>query len=174
MSFPKVSVTRSKVHGRGLFAGQAIKPGTPVIEYAGERITPKEAQRRYPEQEGKPRVNHLLNVDKRTTIDGGVDGNEARYANHSCDPSCELLVYKKRVFLIALRPLKKGDEVTYDYNLVIHGDVDVPTALKATACNCGAESCRRTMLRIDDDPVALAALKKSRAKAKPKPTRPRA
>lgn len=158
MSFPRVAAKKSKVHGKGLFAAEAIKPGAPVIEYAGERITPKEAQRRYPERADAPRVSHLLNIDKRTTIDGGVDGNEARFANHSCDPNTELLVYKRRVFLIALRPIKKGEEITYDYNLVIHGDVDVATALQTTACSCGAPTCRRTMLRIDDDPAALKAL----------------
>jgi uncharacterized protein len=159
VSFPRVTVGTSKVHGRGVFAGQAIKAGTPIIEYAGERITPREAQRRYPEVPGQPRATHLLNVDKRTTIDGAVDGNEAIYVNHSCDPNAELLVYKRRVFLIALRPIKKGDEITYDYNLVIHGNVDVPTALRATACKCGAKNCRRTMLRVEDDPEALKLLR---------------
>lgn len=159
MTFPRITVGKSAIHGRGLFAAQAIKAGAPVIEYAGERITPKEAARRYPERAGEPQVTHLLNVDKRTTIDGAVDGNEARYANHSCDPNAELMIYKKRVFLIALRPIKKGEEITYDYNLVIHGDVDVPTALQATACSCGSPKCRRTMLRLDDDPEALKLLR---------------
>lgn len=160
MSFPAVVVKASKIHGKGLFAKSAIKAGTPVIEYDGERITPAEARRRYPELPGKPRESYLLAVDSKTTIDGGK--SRVRFANHSCDPSCELLVYKKRVFLIALKALKAGDEITYDYNLVIHGDVDVPTALAATACNCGAKTCRRTMLRLADDPAAKRALKSYR------------
>lgn len=157
MKFPAVTVKASKIHGKGLFARAAIKPGTPVIEYDGERITPAEARRRYPELPGQPRETHLLSVDARTTIDAAE--SRARFANHSCDPTCELLVYKKRVFLIALKPMKAGDEITYDYNLVIHGDVDVATALAATACKCGAPNCRRTMLRIDDDPAALKAIR---------------
>jgi uncharacterized protein len=157
VKFPAVVVKASKIHGKGLFVRAALKAGTPVIEYDGERITPAEARRRYPELPGQPRESYLLSVDSKTTIDGGK--SRVRFANHSCDPSCELLVYKKRVFLIALKPMKSGDEITYDYNLVIHGDVDVPTALAATACNCGAPNCRRTMLRIDDDPVAAKAIR---------------
>lgn len=157
MKFPAIAVRASKIHGKGLFARGAIAPGTPVLEYDGERITPAEARRRYPEKPGKPRETHLLNVDSKTTIDAAE--NRVRFANHSCDPSTELLVYKKRVFLIALRKLKAGDEITYDYNLVIHGDVDVPTALAATKCRCGAANCRGTMLRIDDDPAAARALR---------------
>lgn len=157
MKLPPVAVRASKIHGKGLFARTAIKPGTPVIEYDGERITPAEARRRYPEKPGEPRETYLLNIDRRTTIDAAK--NRIRFANHSCDPSCELLLYKKRAFLIALRPLGPGDEITYDYNLVIHGDVDVPTALAATVCKCGAASCRGTMLRVEDDPAALKALR---------------
>jgi len=145
--FPKTTVKKSRVHGKGLFAAQAIAPGTPVIEYGGERITRAEARRRYPEQLGVDQPNHVLAIDARTAIDGGVDGTDARFANHSCAPNSELLVYKKRVFLVAVKPIAKGEEITYDYALEITGNLDPISAMIATACSCGAKGCRGTMLR---------------------------
>jgi len=155
-----VAVKKSKVHGRGVFARGKIAAGAPVLEYVGKHLTPAEARRLHPES------GYLLNVDARTTIDGSDERNTARFLNHSCAPNLELLVYKKRVFLIALRDIERGEELTYDYNLVIHGDVDVPTALAETACACGAPSCRGTMLRVDDDPAAKKALRRARKKKK--------
>lgn len=154
----QVAVKKSKIHGQGVFARAKIAAGAPVLEYIGERLSPAEARRRDPEN------NYLLNVDARTTIDGSSDSNVAKFVNHSCEPNLELLVYKKRVFLIALRDIARGEELTYDYNLVLHGSVDVPTALAATVCSCGAPSCRGTMLRIDDDPAAKRALSRARRK----------
>jgi SET domain-containing protein len=150
-----IAVKTSPIHGEGVFARAKIKAGSPVLEYVGERLSPAAARRR--EDRG-----YLLNVDGKTTIDGSDESNTARFVNHSCAPNMELLVYKKRVFLIALRDIARGEELTYDYNLVLHGDVDVPTALAATKCSCGAAECRGTMLRIDDDPAAKKALEKAR------------
>jgi SET domain-containing protein len=145
-----VQIKRSPIHGRGVFARTALAAGTPVLEYVGERITPAEARRRYPEVAGAPQGTYLLRLDGKTTIDGSDPSNTARYVNHSCDPNAELLVYKKRVFLIASRAIAKGEELTYDYGLVIRGDVDLATAISATACACGAPVCRGTMLRVSE------------------------
>ncbi len=153
---PPVVVKKSPIHGKGVFARANIAAGTPVLEYVGERLSPAEARRREPDN------NYLLNVDARTTIDGSGEDNIARFLNHSCAPNLELLVYKKRVFLIALRDIARSEELTYDYNLVLHGAVDVPTALAATVCSCGTKECRGTMLRIDDDPAAKKALARAR------------
>jgi SET domain-containing protein len=154
-----VTVKKSSIHGSGVVARAKIAAGTPTLEYLGKRLSPAAARR----QTDNP---YLLNVDARTTIDGSAENNVARFLNHSCAPNLELLVYKKRVFLIALRDIKRGEELTYDYNLVIHGDVDVQTALADTACACGAPDCRGTMLRVDDDPAAKKALQKAMRKKK--------
>jgi len=156
-----VAVKKSPIHGKGVFARAKIKAGAPVLEYLGKRLSPAAARR--VEDKG-----YLLNVDSKTTIDGSDEANLARFVNHSCAPNLELLVYKKRVFLIALRDIARGEELTYDYNLVLHGDVDVPTALAATACTCGAPTCRGTMLRLDDDPAAKKALTRHRERARKK------
>lgn len=141
--FPKTTVKRSRIHGKGLFAGEAIEPGTPIVEYGGERITRAEGRRR---QAGKEE-DWILPITTRTAIDGGVGGTDARFANHSCAPNAELLVYKGRAFFVAIAKIARGDEITLDYALEIRGDVDPITAMLTTGCNCGAKGCRGTMLR---------------------------
>lgn len=137
--FPKTTVKKSRVHGKGLFAGEDIAAGAPIIEYGGERITRAEARRRGHE--------HVLAIDARNAIDGTVDGTDARFANHSCEPNAEWMLYKKRAFLIANRAIAKGAEITWDYALEVSGKVDAITAMLATTCSCGAKGCRGTMLR---------------------------
>lgn len=141
--FPRTTVKRSRIHGKGLFAGEAIEPGAPIVEYGGERITRAEGRRRYA---GKA-DDWLLPISARMAIDGGVGGTDARFANHSCEPNAELLVYKGRAFFVATAPIARGDEITLDYALEIRGEVDAITAMLSTSCSCGARRCRGTMLR---------------------------
>lgn len=148
---PLVEVRKSPIHGRGVFARRTIAAGTPILEYLGERIDDAEARVRYAETTGK-KVTYLLRVDARTSIDGAVGGSAARFVNHGCLPSCELLLHKKRVFLITRRRVRPEEELTFDYHLVVRGDVDLETARRAAPCKCGARRCRGTMLN-DDRPV---------------------
>lgn len=101
------------------------------MEYTGPRITKKEGDRIY---ENSP-VTYLFGLDDgRTVIDGhGI----AMFINHSCDPSCETEQIDDRVWVIALRDIKAGEELTYDY-LLYDGDDEAP-------CYCGAKKCRGTM-----------------------------
>lgn len=142
---PLCEVRRSPIHGRGVFARRTVAAGTPVLEYTGERIGNEEARARYAETDGR-KVTYLLRLDARTSIDGAVGGGPARFVNHGCLPSCELLVHKKRVFLITRRRVRPDEELTFDYHLVVRGDVDLETAKKAAPCRCGARRCRGTML----------------------------
>lgn len=142
---PLVEVRRSGIHGRGVFARVPIAAGVPVLEYTGERVTRAEGRRRYAETSGT-RKTYLLRLNARTSIDGAVGGGPARFVNHGCMPSCELLVHRARVFVITRRRLRAGDELTFDYHLVVAGDVDLETARKAAPCRCGAKRCRGTML----------------------------
>jgi SET domain-containing protein len=78
-------------------------------------------------------------------IDGGDGGSDARWINHSCAPNCEAQEEKGHVFIHALRDIKRGEELAYDYGLVI--DEKMTKALKKNyECRCGAEDCRHTML----------------------------
>jgi SET domain-containing protein len=142
---PLVRVRRSNVHGMGVFATRAIRQGKRIIEYRGERISHAQADRRYDDKDESDNHTFLFIVDRKTVIDAGVDGNDARFINHSCDPNCESVTQARRVFIKAIRDIAAGDELAYDYQ--IQRDDDDPANIDAVfACRCGVKSCRGTML----------------------------
>lgn len=125
---------RSRIHGTGLFASTDIEPGQRIIEYTGERITKTEATRRYERQAAQGAI-YLFDLNKRYDIDGATKGNEAKYANHSCDPNAETDIIKGQIWVLATKPIKKGEEITYDYNF--------PTLdYEDRVCRCGKPNCR--------------------------------
>ncbi|HVO48972.1 MAG TPA: SET domain-containing protein-lysine N-methyltransferase [Steroidobacteraceae bacterium] len=138
-------VRRSNVHGLGVFATRAIAKGTRIVEYLGERVSHKEADRRYESKDENDSHTFLFIVDSRTVIDAGVDGNDARYINHSCDPNCESVVEGRRVYIEAIRDIEPGAELTYDYQIQREDD-DPPNIDEVFACRCGFAQCRGTML----------------------------
>jgi uncharacterized protein len=142
---PLIEVRRSSVHGRGVFAARAIPKGARIIEYAGERVSHEEADRRYDDKDPNDNHTFLFIVDRHIVIDAGVDGNEARYINHSCDPNCESVIEGKRVYIEALRRIEPGEELAYDYQIQREKD-DPPDVDEVFACHCGAKRCRGTML----------------------------
>ncbi|MDB6162412.1 MAG: Proteins containing domain protein [Gammaproteobacteria bacterium] len=140
-----IEVRRSNVHGLGVFAAQRIPKGTRIIEYVGERVSHDEADRRYEEKDANDSHTFLFIVDSKTVIDAGVDGNDARFFNHSCDPNCESTVAKRRVYIEALRDIEAGAELTYDYQIQREDD-DPDNIDDVFACRCGFPRCRGTML----------------------------
>jgi SET domain-containing protein len=168
---PLITVYDSPIHGRGVRALMPIKKGSRVIEYLGERVSHDEADRRYDLKGQDDGHTFLFIASNRTVIDAGVDGNEARYVNHSCAPNCETVIEKSRVFIEAIRNIKPGEELGYDYQLTWDSKDD-PAELSNYACRCGAKRCRGTML--DRHPLDLKAkleaveAKQKRAKARKK------
>jgi hypothetical protein len=140
-----IEVRRSKVHGLGIFATRKIRKGTRLIEYLGERVSHDEADRRYEEKDANDSHTFLFIVDSKTVIDAGVDGNDARFFNHSCDPNCESVVESRRVFIEAIRTVEPGTELTYDYQIQ-RDDDDPDNVDEVFACRCGFPQCRGTML----------------------------
>jgi len=138
-----IEVRRSEIAGLGVFATRRIASGERIIEYRGERISPSEADSRYAEVSEENALVVLFSVDDRTVIDGAVHGNDARYINHSCEPNCEAVTERRRIWIYALRDIGPREELTYDYHLI--GDDDQNTRVRAYACRCGAPSCRGTM-----------------------------
>ena len=139
-------IRRSGVHGKGAFAIKTIRKGTRLIEYVGESITPEESDRRY--DDTKVTGSHhtfLFSVDSRKVIDATFGGDESRFINHSCDPNCEAVIESRRVYIEALRTIRPGEELAYDYNYE-----RTPKTTKADeklyACRCGAKNCRGTIL----------------------------
>jgi SET domain-containing protein len=157
-----IEVRRSDVHGLGVFAAKRISKGTRIIEYVGERVSHDEADRRYEEKDANDSHTFLFIVDRKTVIDAGVDGNDARFFNHSCDPNCESTVEKRRVYIEALRDIDAGTELTYDYQIQREDD-DPDNIDEVFACRCGFAQCRGTMLWPTE---RKARRKKAKKKAK--------
>jgi uncharacterized protein len=96
--------------GLGLFATALIEKGTVIVDYSGPRITHAEATRR--EARG---ARYMFEINSRWTIDGSTRRNIARYANHSCRPNAESDLVKGKIILRAIKAIKPGEEITYDY-----------------------------------------------------------
>ena len=161
---PLVEARNSTIHGRGVYAIAPIKKGTRVIEYLGERISHGEADARYEKKGDDDGHTFLFIASNRTVIDAGVDGNDARFINHSCAPNCETVIENSRVFIDAIRNIKPGEELGYDYQLTWES-TDDPAELALYACRCGARKCRGTML--DKEPTDKKdEKKKAKKKAK--------
>jgi SET domain-containing protein len=142
---PLYEVRNSPVHGNGVFAARKISAGKRIIEYTGERVDWDETCRRT-EAKGGP-INHtfFFTLNNGLLIDGGAQGNDARYINHSCEPNCEAVEEDDRVFIHALRPIDKGEELNYNYGLIYEAR-HTKKVKKAFACLCGAPSCTGVML----------------------------
>lgn len=136
---------KSPIQGKGVFATRAIRKGERIAEYKGERITSKEADRRYPEIEGERHHTFLFELDNGSCIDAQVGGNSARFINHSCDPNCEAVEEDDRIFIEALRDIRKGQELVYDYHFILD-ERHTPEAKKRYPCFCGSPKCRGTIL----------------------------
>jgi uncharacterized protein len=144
---PRIQVRRSGVHGRGVYALRKIRKGETIIEYKGQMITWKQAERRHPHNPDDPDHTFFFHIDEEHVIDANVGGNAARWINHACFPNCESDVDEDnhRVFIKALRKIEPGEELFYDYGLVI--DERYTKKLKKQfECRCGARRCRGTML----------------------------
>jgi hypothetical protein len=158
-----MQVRRSGVHGKGVFATTAIAAGERLLEYTGEIISWAEALERHPHDPSNPHHTFYFHVDEAHVIDAKVGGNSSRWINHSCEPNCEATQDGQRVFIHALRDIAEGEELFYDYGLVI--DEPLSPQLKADyPCWCGHTSCRGTL---------LATLAPSPPDLKPKPSAPR-
>jgi len=140
-----IVVRNSKVHGKGVFAARKIPAGARIAEYKGERIDWEEALRRENAKPADSFHTFFFSLDDGRIIDGGSGGNNARWINHACEPNCEAQEEDGRVFIYALRDIARGEELNYDYGLILD-ERHTPAIKRAYACLCGAAGCRRTML----------------------------
>lgn len=141
----RIQVRASGVHGRGVYALEPIEAGARIIEYKGQRIDWDEAIRRHPHDPAQPDHTFYFHLDGGNVIDALVGGNSARWINHACAPNCEAREADGRVFIHALTDIFPGEELFYDYGLVI--DERYTAKLKKRfACRCGSPLCRGTML----------------------------
>jgi hypothetical protein len=141
----RIQVRRSGVHGKGVFALAPLAEGEVLIEYVGEVITWREALRRHPHDPQDPDHTFYFHIDDKHVIDANVGGNSSRWINHACAPNCEADEVDGRIFIKALRDIAPGEELFYDYGLVI--DERYTKKLKEQfACRCATPDCRGTLL----------------------------
>ncbi|HEX6395910.1 MAG TPA: SET domain-containing protein-lysine N-methyltransferase [Steroidobacteraceae bacterium] len=172
-SSPLIEVRNSPVHGRGVFAVQPIRKGTRILEYLGDRVSHEAADKRYEDHDENDNHTFLFIVDKKTVIDAGVGGNDARFINHQCEGNCESVIENRRVFIDAVRDIEPGQELGYDYEIGREKD-DPPNVDEIYACRCGSPKCRGTMLWPARKPQPKRRKPKPKPKAKAKARRPQA
>lgn len=142
-------VKRSNLHGNGVFAAQDIPAGVRILNYAGTRITPEQADAMHPVNPDDPFHTFFFSLSSGKIIDAGNKGNDARWINHACSPNCqaEESADGTKVRIIALQDIAKGEELFYDYGLVIEGKI-TKTLREQYKCLCGSPDCRGTMLSL--------------------------
>ena len=149
----KIAARLSPIHGNGVFATQAIKKGERIIRYKGTLRTHEEVDEEYGDDEENGHT-FLFTLNDEYVIDANVSGNIARWINHSCDPNCEAVVeeddkgrpHKDKVFIEAIRDIKAGEELTYNYGIVLD-ERHTPKLKKLWGCRCGSPNCTGTMLQ---------------------------
>ena len=126
-------IKKSKIDNRGLYAATNIKKNTKIIEYKGKIITVKETETN-PKFDNDKAI-YLFNLNKKYDLDGDFKYNTARLINHSCDPNCEVDGVGLKLWIYAIKDIKKNEELTYDYGFSFDKDYrDFP-------CRCGAKKC---------------------------------
>ena len=142
---PYFEVRVSKIQGKGAFAIRNIRKGTRLIEYVGQRISWRTADKRYDDEKMGRHHTFLFTVDDKTVIDAAVNGNDARFLNHSCDGNCEAITDRRRIFLEARKRIKAGEELLYDYQYERMDD-HTKADERFYACRCGSPKCRGSIL----------------------------
>ena len=164
----KVVARRSSIHGTGVFATADIAKGERIIEYKGMRRTHEDVDN---SDVGAAESGHtfLFTLNDEYVIDGDINGGVARWINHGCSPNCEAVLIehpgddrsKDRIFIEAKKPIRAGQELTYDYGITL-GEPHTPRMKKIWRCLCGARNCTGTMLKPKRP--AKAAAKKATGK----------
>ncbi|MFC0698213.1 SET domain-containing protein [Paraburkholderia humisilvae] len=141
----RIAVRRSSVHGRGVFALCDIEAGQRIIEYKGRVTSWRSAIARHQKLAGEDGHTFFFELTDGGVIDGGADGNSARWINHACSPNCLAEEDSGRVFIVACRAIRAGDEISIDYQLSVDGR-RTAAVRAAYACRCRSPGCRGTML----------------------------
>ena len=126
-------IKKSNIDNKGLYASRNIKADTVVIHYKGKLITKKETERN-PKYDNEKAI-YLFNVNSRYDMDGDFEHNTARLINHSCSPNCEVAGKGLKLWIFALRDIKKNEELSYDYGFGYDKDY------KDYICKCRAKNC---------------------------------
>lgn len=132
-------VRGSLIHGWGLQAKVKIPKGTYFLEYTGEKVSKKESGQRAAELAEKAKETggasvYIFTLNQKQDLDGNQPGNLARLINHSCEPNCEAAQSRGRIWMVALKTIREGTELTFNYGFELAPWRDNP-------CRCGTKSC---------------------------------
>ena len=132
-------VKSSKIHGKGMFANKDILKGTKIIEYLGKRISKKEGNKLAEEQYNESKKTgsgavYIFELNKKEDINGKVSWNKAQFINYSCEPNCKYKDIDNHLWIISLRNIKKGEELSYDYGYDLKD-------YKDHRCKCNSKNC---------------------------------
>ncbi len=124
-----IGFRRSAIHGTGGFAKVAIRAGTRIIEYLGEKIDKTESLRRCEADN-----EYIFTLNEQQDLDGNVEWNPARFINHSCAPNCDAEMDEDRIWIVANRDIAAGEEITFNYGFDLEDYKNYP-------CRCGSPEC---------------------------------
>tara|TARA_Y100000996_G_C22486171_1_gene628328 strand:+ start:331 stop:801 length:471 start_codon:yes stop_codon:yes gene_type:complete len=126
-------VIKSNIDKKGLVASKNIKSGKKIIQYRGKKITNKEVEVN-PKFDNSKDI-YLFVINKKFSLDGDFSWNTARLINHSCNPNCEVEFDQDKIWVTAIRDIKKNEELTYDYGFSFDSDY------KQFPCKCRSINC---------------------------------
>jgi uncharacterized protein len=153
-------VKSSSLHGAGVYSTTAIRKGTRIIEYTGPRLTKEQSDGLYADNE----VTYLFTMDDPNVV---IDGfGMAAFINHSCDPNCESDQFGNEIWIVAMRDIAAGEELTYDYCLWDGEPGD------EAPCYCSAKNCRGTMYSEEEIARQKKHLRKKEQKEKKRRKKP--
>jgi len=132
---------KSGINNLGLFAQGDINKGEKVIEYKGKKFTHKQVEEN--DRFDNSKAIYLFTLNERYVLDGDTKTNTAKYINHSCDPNCEVDIINGKIWIIAIKDIKKGDELSYDYGFGYDAD------FRQFPCKCGSKNCCGYIVRDD-------------------------
>ena len=126
-------IKKSKIDNNGLYANRNIKKGTKIIQYRGKLISIKKSEV-HPKFDNEKAI-YLFNINKKYDLDGDFKFNIARLINHSCEPNCEVIGKGLKIWVFAIRDIKKDEELSYDYGFSYDENY------KDFPCRCGSKKC---------------------------------
>ncbi|MEO8161613.1 MAG: SET domain-containing protein-lysine N-methyltransferase [Arenimonas sp.] len=150
---PRLATRRSAIHGNGVFATAAIPKGERLIQYQGKLRSHAEVDRVYADEVDTGHT-FLFTLNDDFVIDANVEGNNARWINHSCNPNCEAILHENedgnprhdQVWIESKRAIEPGEELSYNYGITL-AERHTPKLKQLWACRCGARKCTGTMLQ---------------------------
>jgi len=150
-----VEFRRSEIHGMGGYAREFLPKATYVIEYVGEKIDKQEAQRRCDADNC-----YIFAVDEGDDLDGSVEWNLARWINHSCEANCETIDDDGHIWVVAVRDIQPGEELTYNYCYDLED-------YRRHPCRCGSSRCVGYIVAEEFHPQVRRELQQNRESSAP-------